>query len=168
MNIRYVFLLMFFIGCKDVKQSPVNNNFTAWNNFLKIVSTQNKESFKDISSSKIRCYLCLENTIEEQKELVTLRNKDSLWYEKLYSDLIFIPIDSFLKNDFDLLFNKKFVETLKNEKTTFSIIEREGVEYCEVLVTTTQPTPFFEGGQHGFQFKKVDTIWMLTAIYTIP
>lgn len=168
MNIRFVLILLLFIGCKDIKKSSVNKEFPAWNIFLEKVSSKNKQQFKEISNSKIRCYLCLENTASERKKLDNFRDTDSLWHKKLYDDLIYIPIDSFLQNDFDLFFTKQFVEVLKKGKTVFSKVKRDGFEYCEVLVTTTEPTASFEGGQHAFQFKKIEGIWKFNGISTIP
>ena len=154
---------------KDAKNGLRNNEISqTWNNFLNIIESNNGKHFKELSSKKIRCYLCLENTNTEQKEMEILRENDSLWYHKIYDDLIYIPIDSFVKKDFHLIFNPEFVKILKENETIFHKKIIEGIEYYEILVTTTEPTLGHEGRQHNFQFKKINGEWKFNEIGTIP
>ena len=135
---------------------------------MKIIESNQRKGFKKISSESIRCCLCLENTYTEQREIEILRENDSLWYDKIYEALIYIPIDSFVKKDFDLIFNPEFVKILKENKTIFYKRVIEGIEYYEILVTTTEPTLDHEGRQHSFQFIKVNGEWKFNGIGTIP
>ena len=93
---------------------------------------------------------------------------DTDWYNKLYDDLILIPIDCFIKDDFDLIFDDGFVEILKDSNYNWHKREIEGIEHYELLVTTTETTATHEGGQHHFQFKKVNGKLLLNEIGTIP
>ncbi|PKV51655.1 hypothetical protein ATE84_3745 [Aquimarina sp. MAR_2010_214] len=172
-HIIFLAIFLTFLSCaknkKDEKNEfPKNEISKTWNNFLNALDSNRKKDFKELSGKKIRCYLCLENTLAEQKEIEVLKNNDSLWYDKIYDELIYIPIDSFLKKDFDLIFNPEFVNALKEKKTIFHKRIIDGIEYYEVLVTTTEPTLDHEGGQHNFQFKKINGKWKLNGIETIP
>lgn len=167
--ILLITLFVIFSCKKDHKNEYDENKISkTWNNFLNVLDPNKKKDFKELSDKKIRCYLCLENTITEQNEIAFLRDNDSLWYDKIYDDLIYIPIDNFVENDFDLIFNSVFVKTLKEKKTIFNERIIDGIEYYEVLVTTTEPTLNHEGGQHSFQFKKIDGKWKFNEIETIP
>ncbi len=139
-----------------------------WVEFLTIVQEKDKTAFKEISSDRIRCYLCLENTLAEQKELESKRESDPNWYDQLYDKDIYIPIDRFVKEDFDLIFSSEFVSILKEKKTIFYKREDRKTEVYEVLVTTTEPSAEHEGGQHNFQFIKKKGGWKLSEIGTIP
>lgn len=138
---------------KEISKKEITQT---WNSFLNSLSTNNKKAFIELSNNQIRCYDCLENTLIEEKELENMRESDSLGYDKIYDSLIYVPINDFVKNDFDLIFNPEFVKILKEKKTTFHKNTIDNVEYYEVLVTTTEPTLDHEGGQHSFQFKKVN------------
>ncbi|WP_062056300.1 hypothetical protein [Aquimarina longa] len=166
-------ILLITLSCsqqkkKSEKKHSENEISQTWDDFLKIISSNDKIKFKEISNTSIRCYLCLENTSSEQEELEILRKTDSLWYDKIYDDKIYIPIDSFIANEFDLIFNSEFVAILKTKTTKFHKREIDGIEYYEILVTTTDPTITHEGGQHSFQFKKVSKKWKFNDIGTIP
>ncbi|WP_108866284.1 hypothetical protein [Aquimarina aquimarini] len=139
-----------------------------WKKFLNIIAIQDKSGFKTLSNQSIRCYLCLENTIIEQEELNKKRETDSDWYTTLYTKDIYIPIDDFIENDYDLIFNEEFVQILKERKAVFYKREIEGIAHYEVLVTTTAPVFNHEGGQHSFQFKKIKGEWKFNEIGTIP
>ncbi|WP_282133055.1 hypothetical protein [Cellulophaga baltica] len=139
-----------------------------WNSFLKAIEKKERRSFKDLSKSIIRCYPCLENTPEEQAYIAQLHETDTLWYDTIYEDLIYVPVDTFISQDFDLFFNPGFVTLLKERETTFYKQDLEGVSYWEILVTTTEPTFFHEGGQHHFRFEKCADGWKLNEIGTIP
>ncbi|WFO17399.1 hypothetical protein M601_006805 [Cellulophaga baltica 4] len=78
-----------------------------------------RRSFKDLSKSKIRCYPCLENTPEEQAYIAQLHETDTLWYDTIYEDLIYVPVDTFISQDFDLFFNPGFVTLLKRKRNYF-------------------------------------------------
>jgi len=175
-NRTYIIILtitLTFFSCNRIKKNTKNEFRKSeisetWNDFLNILESNREKDFIELSSEKIRCYLCLENTDFERKEMEILRESDSLWYDKIYDDLIYIPIDSFVKKDFDLIFNPEFVKILKENETIFHKRIIDGIEYYEVLVTTTKPTSSHEGGQHNFQFKKNNGKWKFNEIGTIP
>ncbi len=173
MYIIILTIILTFFSCNRIKKDTKNEFRKSeisqtWNDFLNILESSREKDFKELSSEKIRCYLCLENTNTEQKEMEILRENDSLWYDKIYDDLIYIPIDSFVKKDFDLIFNLEFVKILKENETIFHKRIIDGIEYYEILVTTTKPTIGHEGGQHNFQFKKINGKWKFNEIGTIP
>ena len=168
-----LFLSVIMYSCTDSKKKVQTYDAdidiaATWEKFLEIISSEDKEKFKQISNPSIQCYLCLENTPAEQKELENKQNTDPNWQDELYKEDIFIPIYRFIEEDFDLLFSPKFVQNLKENKTTFHKREADGIEYYEILVTTTEPTSEHEGGQHHFQFIKIKGKWKLNEIGTFP
>ena len=173
-NISIIVLITFLItvSCGQnkttVKRKTENDIEKTWGQFLNTVQTANKQVFKKISNSKINCYYCIENTVIEQEELAVFRETDTLWYDKIYDDLVYIPIDRFIKDDFDIIFDASFLKILKEKEPKFSKNRIDGIDYYEILVTTTEPTEFHEGGQHSFQFIEIDGLWKFNEIGTIP
>jgi len=167
-----LFLLLLTItsvSCRQEKNASGDDVTVMWTSFLSNLAAEDKEAFKNISGETIRCYDCLENTPSEAQQMNFLRENDSLWYDKIYDDLIYIPIDSFIANDYDILFNPKFINILQENETVISSEETNGIKYTHILVTTTPPTAFFEGGQHMFSFEKTtDGDWKFYEISTIP
>ena len=168
-KLLFIFLaLIVFSSCKkDKEPSEIKKT---WSGFLEVVEQKDKNGFRDFAGDTIRCYLCLENTEHEQKVLEFLRENDSAWYDKIYDERIYIPQNKFIEEDFDLFFDKEFVEILKNGETIFSKREfdDDNTNAYEVLVTTTEPTLTHEGGQHTFQFRKINDSYRLTEISTVP
>lgn len=168
-KLLFIFLaLIVFSSCKkDKEPSEIKKT---WFGFLEVVEQKDKNGFRDFAGDTIRCYLCLENTEHEQKVLEFLRENDSAWYDKIYDERIYIPQNKFIEEDFDLFFDKEFVEILKNGETIFSKREfdDDNTNAYEVLVTTTEPTLTHEGGQHTFQFRKINDSYRLTEISTVP
>ncbi|WP_164674188.1 hypothetical protein [Maribacter litoralis] len=157
------------VSCQQEKRAADDDVTVMWASLLSDLAAEDKEAFKEASAETIRCYDCLENTPSEVQHMNLLRENDSLWYSKIYEDLIYIPIDSFIANDYDTLFNPKFVKILQENETIISSEETNGVTYAHILVTTTLPTAFFEGAQHIFSFvKNEDDVWKLNEIGTIP
>ncbi|WP_430429490.1 hypothetical protein [Maribacter litoralis] len=157
------------VSCQQEKRASGDDVSVIWASFLSDLTTEDKEAFKKASAETIRCYDCLENTPSEVQHMNLLRENDSLWYSKIYDDLIYIPIDTFIANDYDILFNPTFINILQENETIISSEETNGVTYAHILVTTTLPTAFFEGAQHFFSFvKNEDDVWKLNEIGTIP
>jgi len=157
------------VSCQQEKKASGDDVSVIWASFLSDLTVEDKEAFKEASVETIRCYDCLENTPSEVQHMNLLRENDSLWYSKIYDDLIYIPIDTFIANDYDILFNSNFINILKENETIISSEETNGVTYAHILVTTTLPTAFFEGAQHIFSFvKNEDDVWKLNGIGTIP
>lgn len=165
----FLLLTITTVSCQQEKRASGDEVPVMWASFLSDLAAEDKEAFKKASAETIRCYDCLENTQSEVQHMNLLRENDSLWYSKIYEDLIYIPIDSFIANDYDILFNPKFVNILQENETIISSEETNGVTYAHILVTTTLPTAFFEGAQHIFSFvKNEDDVWKLNEIGTIP
>lgn len=166
------FIVTFLFSCKNEKKREVENQKSEielkWQEFLEVVEKKGTAEFYMLSNTTIRCYSCLENTEHERKVLEYLRDNDTTWYDKLYDEKIYIPIDKFIEEDFNLIFDDGFIEILKTGETIFSKREIDSVEAYEVLVTTTKPTLGHEGGQHAFQFRKEKEEFKLFEISTIP
>ena len=142
--------VIFSSSCKQEKKASGDDVTVMWTSFLSDLKAEDKEAFKNSSAETVRCYDCLENTPSEAHQISILRELDSLWYVKIYEDLIYIPIDSFIANDYDILFNPQFISILQQNETIYLSEQKEGVTYAHILVTTRPPTAFFEGGQHSF------------------
>ena len=167
-RIVFTFTIIMLISFSCKKEEDSSEIQLRWQEFLSVLEQKNLTEFKEYASDTIRCYMCIENTEHEQKVLEYLRDNDSTWYDKLYNEKIYIPINKFLDEDYDLIFNNEFVEVLKNSKTVYAQREIDGLDVYEVLVTTTKPSLGFEGGQHDFQFTKEEGIFKLSEISTIP
>lgn len=162
-------LVVTFMSCQQEKKASSDDVTVMWTSFLSDLEAKDKVAFKQSSDKTIHCYDCLENTRSEVQQMNLLRENDSLWYDKIYEDFIYIPIDSFIANDYDILFNQKFIHMLRENETVISNEDKNGVVFAHILVTTTLPTAFFEGGQHIFSFKKnKNDEWKLNEIGTIP
>jgi len=165
----FLLLTITSVSCQQGKKASGDDVSVMWASFLSDLSAEDKEAFKKASGETIRCYDCLENTPSEVQYMNLLRENDSLWHSKIYEDLIYIPIDSFIDNDYDILFNPTFTNILQENETIFSSEETNGITYAHILVTTTLPTAFFDGAQHIFSFvKNEDDVWKLNEIDTIP
>ncbi|MEP2281043.1 hypothetical protein [Maribacter sp.] len=169
LNLFVFLLLIFSISCKQKKQLPNNEDSKMWSQFLNILENNDTLAFKKASYKTIRCYDCLENTPFESEQMNILREQDSLWYDKIYDDLINIPIDSFVANDYNIQFKPEFIKVLQKNETIVMKDEGNNSIFAHILVTTTPPTLDFEGGQHSFTFfKDKDGKWKLNEISTIP
>ncbi|MDF4203795.1 conotoxin [Maribacter sp. SA7] len=168
-NLLVFLLLIFTFSCKQKKQLPDNEVSKMWSQFLNILETHDTLAFKKASYKTIRCYDCLENTPFEAEQMSILREQDSLWYDKIYDDLINIPTDSFIANDYNILFNQEFIKILQKNETIIIKDESNDSIFAHILVTTTPPTLEFEGSQHSFTFfKDKNGQWKFNEISTIP
>ena len=143
----------------------------AWMTFLEAVSKNDIMKIRRISHCSIRCLLCVDNTKEEEKELERFMEREQGWYNKLYAERIFIPIDQFCKNDFPLLFTTAFIEKLKSGKPTFILEQINGEKVYEVLIPTSQPEELargHEGRLHVFQFIKAKNAYKFWGVDTVP
>lgn len=164
----YTVLVVLCFSCKQENKQVAEELPSEWTAFLNNLETKNKVAFKKASGETIYCYDCLENTPAEMEKMNLMRDTDSLWYDKIYKDLVYIPIDSFIQNDYDIFFNPKFVQLLKENETLIRYNKESGIDRLHIYVTTTPPTAFYEGGQHSFSFSKMNDEWKLTEINTIP
>ncbi|MEP0214258.1 MAG: hypothetical protein ABJD66_13630 [Cellulophaga sp.] len=172
--VKYKVVLFFLlvVGGVNAQQQPKEVSLKemkqVWTTFLSALKTKDTVKFKRLSASKIRCYACLENTPEKEKELTTFRDTEEDWYTALYTTKIYIPVDLFIAEDYNLIFTHNFVGLLVESETIYVNHAIDGVNYIEVLVTTTKPTKFHEGGQHTFRFVKQNNTWLLDDLSTIP
>lgn len=162
------FLIISYTSKAQTSEQSEKEIKAVWYTFLDAVSSKDFAIFKKLSNKKIRCYNCPENTEAEREKIYTLRKTDTLWYDKLYNDLIYIPVDHFIENDFEIIFTPSFIKKLKEKKTLYHQNSIDGVDYYEVFVTTLEPKNDHDGGQHNFQFKKVNGKWVFNEIGTIP
>lgn len=162
-------LVVTFMSCQQKKKASGDDVTVMWTSFLSNLEAKDKVAFKHSSDKTIRCYDCLENTPSEVQQMNLLRENDALWYDKIYDDFIYIPIDSFIANDYDILFDQKFIHLLRENETVILNEDKNGVAFVHILVTTTLPTAYFEGGQHIFSFRKHEEgVWKLNEISTVP
>lgn len=136
-----------------------------WKNFIEVVQKTDCNKFYNISSPKVYCYECLENTPKEKKELRAIKSNDSNWYKKIYTELIFIPKKIFCEEDLKMILSKKFLQTLKTNETIYRKIDDKDFE---VLVTTLKTKNAHEGMQYFFRFKKYKDTFLFSSIGTIP
>ena len=136
-NRRYIFLLIILMPLSSCKKERITLQFGSpdveisktWAAFLNAIESGDKSKFEALSDKTIRCYDCLDNTQAEQDRLNTMRDTDSLWYDKIYEDMVNVPINLFLEQDFDLIFNPEFIKALKEKETTYFKRELDGLEY---------------------------------------
>lgn len=155
---------------KPVKQEGGNGvqveETKVWQTFISAVNKGNKDKFREISASTIKCFDCLENTESEGVALTQMKMDDENWYERIYSEQIFVPIDKFMVQDYDLIFTPAFVKILENKPPSYFLTNNN--ENLEVVVTTVEPSAEFEGMQHVFHFRKEEGAWKFAELSTIP
>ncbi len=153
----------------EAKDTPVNHDIVnTWKSFLGIIVSNDIDSFKKISAEKIRCFDCVYNTQKEKEEMEEREKNESNWYEKLYREWIYIPINRFCKEDYPIIFTQYLITRLKTGETQFLINKADSFS---VLVTTTKPcevSPNHEGQQHMVIFIKEKNEYKFYEIFTIP
>ena len=142
-----------------------------WKQFLNAVVTQDMTTFRKLSAERIRCLLCLENTENEIREMMRLQTTDPDWYKTLYEDKVYVPIRTFCKEDYPILFTKEFAKALQDSKEVYAVEEFDRETLYEVIIATAQPdeaTSEPEGGLLLFQFIKIPHGYKFWGIDTIP
>jgi len=97
----------------------------AWKVFAKTVLVKDFKTIKYLSAKCIYCTDCPTNTSKEDSLFAIFRkNNPNSWYDKLYEEFSYIPIDRFLKEDFSITF-EPVVESrmLDNSKTRYHIVD---------------------------------------------
>ena len=143
----------------------------AWKIFLKAVLTNDMRKIRNLSVERIRCLSCLENTEKEAKEMIKYQTTEPDWYEKLYEEKIYIPINAFCKQDYPIIFTKKFIKKLQDSKPAYAVEDFNGKKIYEVIITTSKPGESsleHEGALHLFQFVKTNNGYKFWGIDTIP
>ncbi len=169
-NLMLLIIVMSFVlhSCTHKARRIYNHTdkeiVEVWEVFLKTIEQKDNSAFRKLSSDKIDCYVCPDNTPQEYEELNKLRAENDDWFE-IYNSKIHLSIDTFLQQDFNIIFNNDFVSILKTKKTIFS---KADTNVYQILVTTTEPTLEHEGGQHNFKFEKENGVYKFCEIGTIP
>jgi len=178
---RLVSILLFLcvVSChQKVMVDPITNNASmqqdiekTWVRFIEAISDNNLNKLRLVATQKIRCFSCVDNTEQESKELQKFTETDPDWYNKLYDQKIFIPLDKFFNEDVPIIFNKDLMGKVKTGKVNY--VERSiGKEsFYEIIVATIEPgefAPLDEGVLHVFLFVKTADGYKFTGIDTIP
>jgi hypothetical protein len=159
-------------------QNPTNDSLLklTWDKFAKAVLKKDMKLIKSLSTDCIECLFCVTNTRKEDSLFtIYMDQNEKLWFNKLNSELSFIPIDKFISEDFKIIFTKKIEEGLldstklhfaydNHNASIFSkpcIIttkKEEKLDFREVRVRTTEPDPStkYEGSSCGFEFVKLN------------
>ncbi len=143
----------------------------AWQAFLKAVSTSDIRAFRNLSAETIRCLSCLDNTDREDEEMTKFRATDPDWYETLYRERIFIPVEVFCEQDYPLVFSEQLKRKMREKTPVFAVEDFDGRKLHVVIVQTSEPgefSPRDEGTVQLFQFLKTDNGYKFWGIDTIP
>lgn len=158
----------------------------AWKLFASTVLKQDIKSIKALSTDCIMCSDCVTNTFLEDSLFNKFQNDNpDSWYEKLNNDFRFIPVDRFIKEDLDLIFNKKVKSRLLNKSKLIYIDNNHNAKvYAKPCVIGTTPlnelnfkevflmiidsTFKFEGGTWAFDFVKKNGKYKFCGCSTIP
>lgn len=142
-----------------------------WKIFLKAVSNDDLKMIRNLSFERIRCLSCVDNTEQEEKEIEEFEATDPDWYNKLYDEKVYIPVNKFCEEDYAIIFTKEFVKRLQDRKPAYAaeIVNKQKI--YEVIIPTLQPgelSPKHEGCLHLFQFIKTKKGYKFWGIDTIP
>jgi hypothetical protein len=205
----FLFLLVLFISCSlayktnDTKPqtnipladtsktvNPVNEfdkEFeAAWTTFANAILSGDLKKVKELSSNCIRCSDCVTNTPREDSLYNKFKNKNpDTWYDKLSSELSFIPIDQFIKEDLALLFdpvlksrmfdtskigfhNDEINKKLYDKKCIISSANLKNSKLQEAVVLVIDPSVETEGLQKAFAFIQTKQGYKFCGYSTIP
>ncbi|HOI73771.1 MAG TPA: hypothetical protein PLO63_06430 [Syntrophales bacterium] len=143
----------------------------AWQTFLNAVSANDIRTIRNLSAEKIRCLACVDNTDREDEEMTRFRATDPDWYETLYREKIFIPVEVFCEQDYPLVFSEPLKRRMREKTPVFAVEDFDGRKLHVVIVQTSEPgefSPRDEGVVHLFQFVKTDHGYRFWGIDTIP
>ncbi|WP_061243731.1 hypothetical protein [Leptospira interrogans] len=152
------------IDSKNQTESEIQK---VWIQFANSILTDDLKETKRLSTNCIYCPECLTNTPEEESRLEKFQDSN---YDKLYSDLSYISIDTFLEKDKPLFLNAEIKTKLLNPNNykidledlipdrfnrscILSKEEFSSTKVYAVLVTVQKPTSNSEGDlQRKFTF----------------
>jgi hypothetical protein len=141
---------------------------------------------KQLSANCINCPLCVTDAPEEDSLFEVFRQKNpDTWYDKLYNEMAFIPVDRFLREDFPGIFNTqtkqrllgkpKFIihddETVKNiyyKNCMITPSEIKNAKLFEVFIKIVDPSSKTEGMDAAFAFIKTNHGYKFCGFSTIP
>ena len=159
---------------------------TTWTKFSKAILNKDLKAFKAMSTECVNCEWCTTNTAKEDTLFEAYKAaNEKTWYDKLYTDLCFIPIDKFIGEDYDLIFTDETKSRLLNtsklyyadNKHNFKLYDKsciigknkvKDLDCKEVLLTTIDSTPKLEGAQFAFAFVKIKGQYKFCGFSTIP
>src|SRR5207302_1961059 len=137
-------------------------------------------------SDCIFCGDCVTNNpIEDSSFISVEKNNPDLYYDKLYTEFRYIPIEKFIKNDLPLIFNSKiksrmldtsklaFVDNEHNKNLYRKIcitdtVQIDKTKHKEVLLTSVDPNDHYEGAQHAYAFILTNEGYKFCGFSTIP
>lgn len=159
---------------------------STWIKFANSVLNKDRKLFKQLSTNCIRCDHCVTNTQTEDSLFDIYRSKnEKTWYDKLYTEFCFIPIDKFINEDLNTIFTDNIKSRLLDtSKLNFVDDNHNGKLYSkpciigttkeikhdfrEVLLLSIDPTPKYEGTQFAFAFVKINGQYKFCGFSTIP
>lgn len=158
----------------------------AWVTFANAILAGDLNTLKRISSNCIRCSDCVTNTTKEDSMYNEFEKKNpDTWYDKFYSELSFIPIDKFIKEDLNLIFDpplkSRMLDTFKIgfhndeinkklyvKKCIISTVDLEASKLQEAIVLVIDPSSETEGFQKAFTFIQTKQGYKFCGYSTIP
>ncbi len=158
-------------GAEIIDPDEISVVAKTWHEYLDAASTNNLKKLKNLSADRIRCLFCLENTEVEEKEIEKCTDTDPNWYNKRYEEKVYIPINTFLQEDYPLIFTKKFIERLRARQPAYRAEHFHGQKIYGVIIQTLKPgelSPGHEGSLYIFQFLKTEKGYQFWGIDTIP
>jgi hypothetical protein len=203
------FLLIIFISCSsgdktnkvqpqnDIPPTDTSKTITptskpdkefeeTWMTFANAILASDLNTLKRISANCIRCSDCVTNTPKEDSMYneFTKKNPDT-WYDKFYSELSFIPIDKFIKEDLNLIFdptlksrmldtskigfhNDEINKKLYDAKCIISPIDLKASKLQVAIVLVIDPSSETEGFQKAFAFIQTKQGYKFCGYSTIP
>src|SRR5688572_20628636 len=90
-----------------------------WDKFIHALKNKDTTLIKELSLPKINCDVCLGNGPDKTAELEKKIRETPDWYEKLNTDWVYIPIDSFIKNDLNSFLASEFIDQTSVHKYIF-------------------------------------------------
>lgn len=157
-----------------------------WKDFAQAIVANDAKRIAQLSADCIRCSECVINTPAEDDAFNDFKdeNPDS-WYDKLNTELSYIPIDRFIKEDEKLIFDQaaksrlmdpskvKIMDDNVNKKLyeKSCVAEQSDLDEAklkEVLVTVSGPSNKSEGIQKVFTFIDTEEGYKFCGYSTIP
>ena len=157
-----------------------------WKIFANAVLSGNLNKVKQLSTNCIECSDCVTNTPKEDSLFNDFEKKNpNTWYEKLYSELSYIPIDKFLKEDFTIIFDS-FTKTrlldsskirfhddevnkgMYDKKCIISSNDLKNAKLLEMFVKVVDPSTETEGMDKAFAFIQTKQGYKFCGYSTIP
>jgi hypothetical protein len=159
----------------------------SWRIFTNAVLSNNLREIKEISTACIHCTDCPTNTRQEDSLFSEYQKKNpNTWYDKLYSQFSYIPIDEFLTNDYPSVFDSVVKSRFYNQSAirfydvneinmhlyskncivNSSTIKESTI--TEIFVKTIDWSEETEGMSKVFSFLKTKDGYKFCGYWTLP